>query len=91
MPPRENNHRRRVATRPTRTEAHLEDRNDVLEDLRRWLGGAEQDRHFLMREIDIEFVRRAAWEIERLRRERVSHEARLSVLPGDDRKAANDP
>lgn len=63
--------------------------NDVLEDLRRWLEGSNEDRPFLMREIDIEFVRRAAREIERLRRERASRGAQGAVPP-DDLTAAND-
>lgn len=65
------------------------EKNDVLEDLRRWLEGSNEDRPFLMREIDIEFVRRAAREIERLRRERASRGVR-GAFPPDDLNAASD-
>jgi hypothetical protein len=48
----------------------MKDPKDVLDELREWLDGAGEETPFFMKEIDIDYVRRAAEEIERLRRER---------------------
>ena len=70
-------------------EHEMKDPKDVLEDLREWLGGAGEVTPFFMKEIDIDCVRRAVEEIERLRRERASHSIR-DALPPEGLNAAND-
>ena len=67
----------------------MKDPKDVLEDLREWLDGAGEMTPFLMKEIDIDCVRRAAAEIERLRREREERPAGRHAQ-GNGRSHAND-